>query len=120
VSPKGWFAGLAAGSGRCRGCRCLLRPLLLPPLLLPPLLVVVRTCMPGTSPHWAHTHLHANMHACCLTAPAPVLHSPPGAGMPVTSVRELRVLQTCKHPNLVELKRVVTGGWWEAGKGRGC
>lgn len=31
------------------------------------------------------------------------------AGMPVTSVRELRVLQTCKHPNLVELKRVVTG-----------
>ena len=29
--------------------------------------------------------------------------------MPVTSVRELRVLQTCKHPNLVELKRVVTG-----------
>lgn len=32
------------------------------------------------------------------------------AGMPVTSVRELRVLQTCKHPNLVELKRVVTGG----------
>ena len=30
--------------------------------------------------------------------------------MPVTSVRELRVLQTCKHPNLVELKRVVTGG----------
>lgn len=33
----------------------------------------------------------------------------PLAGMPVTSVRELRVLQTCKHPNLVELKRVVTG-----------
>ena len=31
------------------------------------------------------------------------------AGMPVTSVRELRVLQTCKHPNLVELKCVVTG-----------
>lgn len=30
-------------------------------------------------------------------------------GMPVTSVRELRVLQQCKHPNLVELKRVVTG-----------
>ncbi|KAL4422316.1 hypothetical protein ABPG75_008513 [Micractinium tetrahymenae] len=30
-------------------------------------------------------------------------------GMPVTSVRELRVLQTCRHPNLVELKRVVTG-----------
>ncbi|PSC68206.1 cyclin-dependent kinase G-2-like isoform X1 [Micractinium conductrix] len=30
-------------------------------------------------------------------------------GMPVTSVRELRVLQTCKHPNLVELKCVVTG-----------
>lgn len=29
--------------------------------------------------------------------------------MPVTSVRELRVLQMCKHPNLVELKRVVTG-----------
>lgn len=31
------------------------------------------------------------------------------AGMPVTSVRELRVLQQCKHPNLVELKKVVTG-----------
>ena len=31
------------------------------------------------------------------------------AGMPVTSVRELRVLQQCKHPNLVQLKKVVTG-----------
>lgn len=31
------------------------------------------------------------------------------AGMPVTSVRELRVLQSCRHPNLVELKKVVTG-----------
>ena len=31
------------------------------------------------------------------------------AGMPVTSVRELRVLQTCRHKNLVELKGVVTG-----------
>ncbi|DBA72217.1 TPA: hypothetical protein ACH3X2_010612 [Trebouxia sp. C0005] len=30
-------------------------------------------------------------------------------GMPVTSVRELRVLQQCCHPNLVELKKVVTG-----------
>jgi hypothetical protein len=30
-------------------------------------------------------------------------------GMPVTSVRELRVLQTCRHPNLVDLKKVVTG-----------
>lgn len=30
-------------------------------------------------------------------------------GMPVTSVRELRVLQQCQHPNLVELKKVVTG-----------
>lgn len=30
-------------------------------------------------------------------------------GMPVTSVRELRVLQQCKHPNLVQLKKVVTG-----------
>ena len=29
--------------------------------------------------------------------------------MPVTSVRELRVLQTCRHPNLVALRRVVTG-----------
>ena len=29
--------------------------------------------------------------------------------MPVTSVRELRVLQTCAHPNLVALRRVVTG-----------
>ena len=30
-------------------------------------------------------------------------------GMPVTSVRELRVLQQCQHPNLVQLKKVVTG-----------
>ena len=29
--------------------------------------------------------------------------------MPVTSVRELRVLQQCQHPNLVQLKKVVTG-----------
>lgn len=27
----------------------------------------------------------------------------------MTSVRELRVLQQCEHPNLVELKKVVTG-----------
>ena len=31
------------------------------------------------------------------------------AGIPVTSIRELRVLQQCKHPNLVGLKRVVSG-----------
>ena len=31
------------------------------------------------------------------------------AGLPVTSVRELRVLQSCEHKNLVQLKRVVTG-----------
>lgn len=39
------------------------------------------------------------------------LQSPPAfyAGMPVTSVRELRVLQQCQHPNLVQLKKVVTG-----------
>lgn len=30
-------------------------------------------------------------------------------GVPVTSVRELRVLQECGHPNIVSLKRVVTG-----------
>eukprot|EP00891_Asterochloris_glomerata_P008776 jgi/Astpho2/8776/fgenesh1_pm.00128_%23_15_t len=30
-------------------------------------------------------------------------------GLPVTSVRELRVLQSCKHPNLVNLLKVVTG-----------
>lgn len=30
-------------------------------------------------------------------------------GMPVTSVRELRVLQQCQHPNLVQLKKVATG-----------
>ena len=34
---------------------------------------------------------------------------PASVGMPVTSVRELRVLQTCQHDNLVELKGVVTG-----------
>lgn len=27
----------------------------------------------------------------------------------MTSIRELRVLQSCRHANLVELKRVVTG-----------
>ena len=30
-------------------------------------------------------------------------------GMPVTSVRELRVLQACQHQNLVHLRGVVTG-----------
>jgi len=30
-------------------------------------------------------------------------------GMPVTSVREVRVLQACRHANLVQLKRIVTG-----------
>lgn len=30
-------------------------------------------------------------------------------GMPVTSIRELRVLQECGHPNIVGLKKVVTG-----------
>ncbi|PNW73858.1 hypothetical protein CHLRE_13g575650v5 [Chlamydomonas reinhardtii] len=30
-------------------------------------------------------------------------------GVPVTSVRELRVLQACHHPNIVQLKKVVTG-----------
>lgn len=29
--------------------------------------------------------------------------------MPVTCVRELRVLQACHHPNLINLRRVVTG-----------
>lgn len=46
--------------------------------------------------------------------------SPPPAGMPVTSVRELRVLQTCRHPNLVELKRVVTGALRSAALGKLC
>lgn len=31
------------------------------------------------------------------------------AGMPVTAVREMRVLQNCQHQNLVALKEVVTG-----------
>ena len=30
-------------------------------------------------------------------------------GVPVTAIRELRVLQKCKHPNVVSLKKVVTG-----------
>ncbi|KXZ49266.1 hypothetical protein GPECTOR_22g859 [Gonium pectorale] len=30
-------------------------------------------------------------------------------GVPVTSIRELRVLQACRHPNVVALKKVVTG-----------
>ncbi len=30
-------------------------------------------------------------------------------GVPVTSLRELRVLQQCPHPNIVRLKAVVTG-----------
>jgi hypothetical protein len=44
----------------------------------------------------------------CLWA-AKFVHMNSHAGMPVTSVRELRVLQQCCHPNLVELKKVVTG-----------
>ena len=31
------------------------------------------------------------------------------AGIPVTSCREIRVLQACRHPNIVHLKKVVTG-----------
>lgn len=42
-------------------------------------------------------------------APSHAYFLAPTAGMPVTSVRELRVLQTCRHPNLVRLQRVVTG-----------
>ena len=30
------------------------------------------------------------------------------AGVPVTAIRELRVLQSCKHPNVVSLKKIVT------------
>ncbi|MEW5300956.1 MAG: hypothetical protein WDW36_003843 [Sanguina aurantia] len=30
-------------------------------------------------------------------------------GVPVTSIRELRVLQNCSHPSIVQLKKVVTG-----------
>eukprot|EP00951_Prasinocladus_malaysianus_P016217 scaffold125927_cov37-Prasinocladus_malaysianus.AAC.1 len=30
-------------------------------------------------------------------------------GVPVTSLRELRVLQACRHKNIVELKSVATG-----------
>ncbi|KIY98943.1 cell division cycle 2-like protein, partial [Monoraphidium neglectum] len=30
-------------------------------------------------------------------------------GVPVTSIRELRILQQCRHPNIVHLERVVTG-----------
>jgi len=30
-------------------------------------------------------------------------------GMPVTALRELRILQMCHHPNIVNLKQVVTG-----------
>lgn len=30
-------------------------------------------------------------------------------GVPVTSIRELRVLQSCSHPSIVQLKKVVTG-----------
>lgn len=48
-------------------------------------------------------------HAACCSPVVEPCAAAPFAGMPVTSVRELRVLQTCKHPNLVELKRVVTG-----------
>ena len=29
--------------------------------------------------------------------------------MPVTALRELRILQMCEHPNIVQLKCVVTG-----------
>lgn len=30
-------------------------------------------------------------------------------GVPVTAIRELRVLQRCRHPNVVNLLRVLTG-----------
>ncbi len=30
-------------------------------------------------------------------------------GVPVTSLREIRVLQSCQHPNIVQLNKVVTG-----------
>ena len=30
-------------------------------------------------------------------------------GVPVTSLREIRILQSCQHPNIVQLKKVVTG-----------
>jgi serine/threonine protein kinase len=30
-------------------------------------------------------------------------------GVPVTSMREMRILQSCRHPNIVQLKKVVTG-----------
>ena len=30
-------------------------------------------------------------------------------GIPVTSMREIRVLQQCRHPNIVHLQKVVTG-----------
>lgn len=54
---------------------------------------------------------YAGCRACHVDSQNGLLpfEHPTAAGMPVTSVRELRVLQTCKHPNLVELKRVVTG-----------
>lgn len=30
-------------------------------------------------------------------------------GVPVTSMREMRILQSCRHSNIVQLKTVVTG-----------
>lgn len=31
-------------------------------------------------------------------------------GVPITSIRELRVLQMCKHPNIVALKKAGQAG----------
>ena len=45
------------------------------------------------------------LHAACLCK----FNIDANAGMPVTSVRELRVLQACRHENLVRLRGVVTG-----------
>lgn len=40
--------------------------------------------------------------------------------MPVTSLRELRVLQSCQHQNIVHLKEVVTGSKPERWEAKGC
>jgi serine/threonine protein kinase len=62
-------------------------------------------------------------HAWLFPVPLPARHIPTGQivalkkvrfdrgreGLPVTSARELAILQAARHPNIVQLLRVVTG-----------
>jgi serine/threonine protein kinase len=64
----------------------------------------------------AHTHqIHSCTSSCgpstghSLAAALQVRFSGSKEGLPVTSVRELAILQQARHPNIVSLLKVVTG-----------